>query len=106
MQLKTCLEVDTYDALIFGAPVQAFALSPVMKRYLTQITSLENKKVACLVTQYFRYPWSGGNRAIRQMKKICESKGGEVCGSGIVNWSNLNRDQQIIGVITGLSELF
>jgi len=34
-QLKTKPDVDTYDALVFGAPVQAFSLSPAMKSYLT-----------------------------------------------------------------------
>jgi menaquinone-dependent protoporphyrinogen IX oxidase len=47
-QLKTRPEVDPYDALVFGAPVMAFSLSPVMTSYLEQIASLQNRKVACL----------------------------------------------------------
>ena len=105
-QLKTRPEVDTYDALVFGAPVLGFSLSPVMKSYLTQIASLKSKKVACLVTEFFPFPWMGGNQAISQMKKICESKGAAVCGSGIVNWSRARRDQQIIEVVDRLSRLF
>ena len=105
-QLKTRPEVDTYDALVFGAPVQAFSLSPVMTSYLKQIASLQNKKVACLVTEFLPYPWMGGNQAIRQMRKICESKGATVCGSGIVNWSRARREEQIIEVVDRLSRLF
>ena len=48
----------------------------------------------------------GGNRAIGQMKKICESKGAEVSGSGIINWSKSNREQKIVEVVDRLSGLF
>jgi len=105
-QLKTRPEVDPYDALVFGAPVMAFSLSPVMTSYLEQIASLQNRKVACLVTQFFPYPWLGGNRAIGQMRKICEMKGATVCGTGIVNWSRKRRDQQIAQVVDRLSRCF
>jgi len=105
-QLKTRPEVDAYDALVFGAPVMAFSLSPAMKSYLEQIASLENKQVACLVTEFFPYPWLGGNRAIGQMRKICEMKGATVCGTGIVNWSRKRRDQQIAQVVDRLSRCF
>jgi flavodoxin len=103
VQLKALPNAEQYDALVFGAPVMAFSLSPAMKSYLEQIASLQDKKVVCLVTQAFPYPWLGGNRAIGQMKKLCESKGATVCGSGIVNWMNSRRDQQIIEVVDRLS---
>jgi flavodoxin len=106
VQFETLPNAGQYDALVFGAPVQAFSLSPVMASYLKQIASLQNKKVACLVTEFFPYPWLGGNQAIRQMKKICESKGAAVCGSGIVNWSRARREEQIIEVVDRLSRLF
>jgi flavorubredoxin len=106
VRFETLPNVGQYDALVFGAPVEAFSLSPVMKSYLTQIPSLQDKKVACLVTQFFPFRWLGGNRAVRQMKRICESKGAAVCGSGIVNWSRSRRDQQIAEVTDRLSRLF
>ena len=106
VRFETLPNAGQYDALVFGAPVEAFSLSPVMASYLKQIASLQNKKVAFLVTQAFPYPWLGGNRAIRQMKKICESKGATVCGSGVVNWMNPRRDQQITEVTDRLSTLF
>jgi len=95
-----------YDALIFGSPVQAFSLCQAMKEYLQETDSLEGKSVACLVTQAFPYAWMGGNRAIRQMEKLCAAKGANVCGSGVVNWMKKRRDQQIVDVTDNLSQLF
>lgn len=105
-QLKTKPDVDKYDALVFGAPVQAFSLSPVMKRYLMQIAPLKNKKVACFVTKHLLFYWTGGNQAVNKMKKICESKDGAVCGSGIVIWMSKRREKKITDVVEKLSRLF
>jgi len=105
-QLKTRPEVDTYDALVFGAPVLGFALSPAMKSYLAQIASLKGKQVACFVTKSLPFYWTGGNQAIHKMGEICESKGGAVCGSGIVVWSSARREQMITDVVERLCRLF
>ena len=59
-QLETVPEVAPYDALVFGSAVEAFSLSPVLTEYLKKVGSLEGKNVACLVTQFFPYPWMGG----------------------------------------------
>ena len=106
IQFETLPNTEQYDALVFGSPVQAFSLSPVMTGYLKQIPSLQDKKVALLVTQAFPYGWMGGNRAIRQMRRICESKGATICGSGVVNWMRRRRDQQITEVTDRLSRVF
>ena len=106
IQFETLPNAGQYDALVFGAPVEAFSLSPVMISYLTQVASLQGKKVACLVTQFFPYPWMGGNRAIGQMKKICESKGAVVFGSEVINWSSSRRNLKIIEAVDRLSKLF
>jgi len=106
IKFETLLDVEPYDALVFGSPVQAFSLSSVMASYLTQIASLQGKKVAFLVTQFFPFPWMGGNRTLGQMKKICESKGAAVCGVAIVNWSNPSREKRITEVVEKLSKLF
>lgn len=98
--------IDRYDALVFGAPVIAFSLSPVMIGYLTPMASLQGKKVACLVTQHLPFPWMGGNRAIAQMRKLCESRGAIVCGTGIVNWSSARRDRMIGEVVDRLASCF
>jgi NAD(P)H dehydrogenase (quinone) len=106
VEFKTLPDAGKYEALVFGSPVQAFSLCQAMVEYLEQAPSLQGKKVACLVTQAFPYPWLGGNRAIRQMKGACESKGATVCGSGIVNWMKRRREQQIDEVVDELSSLF
>ena len=106
IRFETLPDAEPYDALVFGSPVQAFSLSSVMTSYLTQIASLQGKKVAFLVTQYFPFPWMGGNRTVGQMKKICESKGAVACGAEIVNWSNPNREKRITEVVEKLSKLF
>jgi len=106
IKFETLPDTGPYDALVFGSPVQAFSLSSVMTSYLTQIASLQAKKVAFLVTQFFPFPWMGGNRTVGQMKKICESKGAAVCGAAVVNWSNPSREKRITEVVEKLSKLF
>jgi len=106
VQFKTLPDAGKYDTLVFGSPVQAFSLCQAMVEYLKQVESLEGKKVACLITQAFPFPWLGGNRAVRQMTRACESKGATVCGSGIVNWMKKRREQQIVEVVDQVSCLF
>ena len=106
IKFETLPDAEPYDALVFGSPVQAFSLSSVMASYLMQIASLQGKKVAFLVTQFFPFPWMGGNRTVGQMKKICKSKGATVCGAAIVNWSNPSREKRITEVVEKLSKLF
>lgn len=106
VQFKTLPDPTKYDALVFGSPVQAFSLCQAMVEYLKQVESLQGKKVALLVTEFFPYPWMGGNRAVRQMTRLCKSKSATICGSGIVNWSKRRREQQIVEVVDELSGLF
>lgn len=106
IQLKETPDASEYDALIFGAPVRGFSLSPVMKSYLSQIVSLKGKKIVCYVTEYFPYPWMGGNRAVDQMKKLCETKGTEVFETRVINWSNRQREKKITNMVEELNKLF
>lgn len=106
VQFKTLPDATKYDALVFGSPVQAFSLCQAMVGYLKQVAPLQGKQVALLVTQAFPYPWLGGNRAVRQMTRLCNAKGATVCGSGIVNWMKKRREQQIVEVVDQLSSLF
>lgn len=94
-----------YDVLVFASPVEGMALSPVMKGYFKQVGYLANKRVALLVTEYFPWPWLGGNQAVGYMKKECEAKGAVVCGWGVVNWSNSRREQQATGLVERLTAL-
>ncbi len=105
VQLKDIPDISKYDLIIFGAPVWAFSLSPIMKLYLSQISSLQGKKIGCFVTQQLRFKFMGGNNAISQMKKACQSKGGSIYETGIVGWSHKQREARIEEVVQKLSEV-
>ena len=105
-QFTAVPDPDPYEAVIFGAPVHAFSLCPVMEDYLKQLTSLQGKKVAFLVTKQLPFNWTGGNRTVGQMKKLCEDKGAEVLGSGIVICSESRRDATMKSALGSLSQLF
>lgn len=102
---ETRPNVDAYDALIFGSPVHAFNLAPAMKAYLEQIPSLQDKKVTCYVTKGLPFHRTGGKQAISQMKKLCQSKGGTVIGTGIIVWRG-GREKEIQELIGKFSALF
>ena len=95
IQITKMPNIEKYDGLIFASFVEAFSLCPVMDVYLKQLKSLNNKKVAVYVTQFFPYPWMGGKHAIKQMKKNLILKGNNITETGIVNWKNKNRDEII-----------
>ncbi|OPZ87978.1 MAG: Flavodoxin domain protein [Firmicutes bacterium ADurb.Bin419] len=99
VQLKNIPDVSGYDVLIFGSPVHAFSLPFIMKAYLAQVTALKGIKVGCFVTQQFPFAWMGGNNAVNQMKKACQSKGGNVFDKGVVNWGHKQREAKISDVI-------
>jgi len=98
--------VGGYDALVMGAPVEAFSLSPVMAKYLDAVPTLEKRNVACFVTQGFPYRWLGGSRAVRQMSRLCEAKGAKALGNHVVNWMGAGLDARIARGVEHLSKLF
>lgn len=101
-QLENVPDVSGYDALLFGAPVHGFSLSKTMAAYLSGIPSLQGKKVGAFVTQQLSKAWLGGNRAVRQLKNACDAKGAQVFATGVVNWSNQEREKQIESVVERL----
>ncbi len=103
-QLDTRPDAAQYEALVFGSAVEAFSLSPVLATYLRGIGSLDGKRIACLVTQFFPYRWMGGNRAIRQMHKLCKSKGATMRGTAVVNWSKFRRAKTTVRAIDRLTQ--
>ncbi len=98
VRLKTVPDPAQYDAVIFGAPVQGFSLSPIMAAYGAQLPELAGKQAGCFVTQHFPKPWMGGSRAISQMRKLLRSKGAIIAETGIVNWTSKAREDQISGL--------
>jgi hypothetical protein len=103
VDIKSAPDPSAYDAVMFGAPVQAFSLSPIMKTYLEKLPVRGGQKACCFVTQQLSKPWLGGTRAVRQICGICRSKGFEIAETGIVNWSSKSRESQISQVVSKLS---
>lgn len=98
--------VENYEAVIFASPVQAFSLNPVMAQYLKNISSLQGKKVALLATKHLPFYWTGGNRAISTMSRLCRNKGAKILGSGIVIWSGNRKEKTLNQAIPHLASLF
>ncbi len=88
-------EVKDYDLLIIGSPVHAFSLSLPMASYLSTLENVEGKKVACYVTKHLPYFWTGGKRALKQMREACEKKGAQAYAQGIIPWNSKDREQNI-----------
>jgi len=99
-------DINNYEAVIFGAPVQAFSLNPVMKEYLEQVESLANKNVACFVTKQIPLLWFGGTGSIATMRNICKEKGANILGTEIVVWAEAKRNRSIENCINNISQLF
>jgi len=92
-------EVVGYDALIFGGWVEAFQLCTGLTMYLNQLSTIENNNVSCFVTQHFPFSWMGGSNALSKMARILATKGVKIRASGVVNWSNKQREKQTDGLI-------
>ena len=105
LRLTALPDPKAYDALIFGAAVEGFSLSPALNAYLTQMPALGGKRAGCFVTQHLKKPWMGGNRAIRQMRALLKAKGLDAQVTGIVNWTNPAREAQIESVAASLAKL-
>ena len=103
IQLTDKPSPEAYGQLVFAAPVWGFNLSGVMKAYLTGLPSLKGKKISLFVTHQLPLPWMGGNAAIRQMKKLCEEKGGEVVSTAVVSWSEKRRERDLAELLNRLA---
>lgn len=93
-----------YDEIIFGAPVRAFSLNPIMKAYLDNLQDLKEKNITCFVTEHFPKAWMGGNQAIKKMKRLVQDKNGNITESGVINWSNAKREEQINEMVARFSK--
>lgn len=99
-------DISKYECIVFATFTEGFALCPVMNLYLNQLNDLTNKKIAGLVTEYFPYPWMGGNNSIKQMDKVCLSKGKKLAKTGIINWSNKKREEIIGNLVNNFITYF
>ena len=106
VELTSMPDISDCEALVLGAPVHAFSLSAVMKRYLSRVDDLADRPVAALITQHLPYPWLGGNRATRQLRKACTGKGGNYVGGALINWSPSGREDNIRTAVQQLAGRF
>ena len=95
LRLTAMPDPTVYDAVIFGAPVQAFSLDPAMSMYLKQIGALKKVPTLCFVTQHFKKAWMGGNHAMKQLLAQLQGKGITATAVGVVNWTSDQREAQI-----------
>jgi menaquinone-dependent protoporphyrinogen IX oxidase len=97
-------EVEDYDWIVFASPVHGFQLAKVMKKYLESLIDLSNKTIDIFVTHHFPYSWMGGNPTLKQMKKIIESKNGQVRYMTSINWTSKKRDKVIKDMLEKYTE--
>ena len=103
VQLTQTPSVEGFDRLVFASPVWAFSLSGVMKKYLSQLPKLTGNKISLFVTHQLPLPWMGGNRAIRQMKSICEEKGGDVVSTAVIFANDARRERDTADMLRRLA---
>lgn len=95
-------DVSPYDIIVFGAPVQAFSLCVVMKRYLKDIGDLKGKKVHLFTTKAISNKWTGGNGALKKMRKLTEEKGATVGITGMIFWKDKYRQKMTNEVVENI----
>ncbi len=103
--VETLPSADGYDTIIFGTPVRGGTVPSPMSRYLEQLPSLQGKKVAFLITDFFRPQW-GANQVVAALKTTCEAKGATICGSGDVKWAGFGRQRKIEEAVENLCKFF
>ena len=102
-QLTEKPDVSGFDHLVFASPVHGFSLAKIMESYLKQLSDLTDKTVDLFITHHFPFAWMGGNRALKQMKRIVEAKKGIVGKMTSVNWTSKKREQVIDDMIQSYS---
>ncbi len=102
LQLTHSPDTADCDCLLFAGPVHAFSACPTMRQYLSRIKDLKGRPAVLLVTHQFPKPWMGGNRAIRQMKKLVITKNGRILSGHVIDWSNPAREDEIEAAILAI----
>ncbi len=92
-------KVEDYDWIVFASPVHGFQLAKVMKKYLESLVDLSTKTIDIFVTHHFPFAWMGGKSTLKQMKKIIESKNGQVRYMTSINWTSKKRPTDIVKML-------
>ncbi|MCR3905705.1 MAG: flavodoxin [Tenericutes bacterium] len=104
VELVEAPHVDVYNHLVFASPVHGFSLSQVMFTYLNQLPDLTDKTIDLFITHHFPFAWMGGNRTLKQMKRIIEKKKGTIRYMTSVNWSSKHRESVILNMVEKYSK--
>ncbi len=105
-ELTASPDPGNFDAVIFGSPVQAFNLNPVMSAYLDQLPAMQGRETACFITKQLPIKWTGGTQAAGKIKDACKAKGAVVKGAEIIFWAQRKRRDSINQAIERLAGLF
>lgn len=100
------VDVAKYEGLIFASPVQAFRLAQPMDAFLSGLPALDGRPCACYVTKSFANDWTGGNKAVSQLRRAIEGRGGRVAGHGILAWNSKTRDEDVAALVEKFAGLF
>ena len=95
VELTQVPSIKDYQHIVFAGPVHAFSISKIMKSYLEQLDTFSDQIVDLYITHHFPFAWLGGNRTLKQMKRLVESKQGIVRKMTSVNWSSKKRQSVI-----------
>jgi len=93
-----------FDALVLGTPVQGGRMSAPMRFFLEQRTLLDGLDIVFIATHFFRREW-GAVQTLQDLRKMCESKGGNVLGSIDIKWWSVFRQREIVSAIEHLRSL-
>ncbi|HPF86454.1 MAG TPA: flavodoxin [Candidatus Limiplasma sp.] len=104
MSLVNAPSAEGYDALILGAPVQAFSLCRAMTLYLRQLPKLKGVPAGYYITHGLPKLWMGGSRAYKSLRSLCLKKGAAPVQLGDVYWKSDQRDELIAGVVSAAAK--
>ena len=105
IELKDIPNIQKYDKLVVGAPINGLSLCKAIKKYLNNHATFKNKEVNCFVTEHFKHSFMGGRQGIKQMLRIITSRGGSVQNTAIVHWSSPDRDAQIKAAAAAMAQI-
>lgn len=96
LNLPSC---EPYDVIIFGTCVRGFDCAPIFKQYMQKLETLEHKKVAGYVSQYFPFDVMGGNQSLKCMERLVKSKGTDFYRLGSIHMKFRDYDEQFKNLI-------
>ncbi len=102
--LKNQPDISGFDILVLGTPVHGGRMSAPMLNFLENVSTLEGKKVAYLLTHFLPRKW-GTVQTVEVMEGLCWEKGAKILGKADVAWFGFGRKKKISNAIAKLKEL-